>query len=145
MKTIRRRRRGTSLAEAAVAMGVLAVGVGGILQLGTGETRRVAMTRERLKARSELSRMFHALGDRSRQYFEERGLLAAEGASEFSPMHASLLSSHPLLGGEVPDGLQRMILADPNLEDGGVRLTFLVRYQTAGGASREVSAQRVVY
>ena len=143
MKSTRVTRKGTSLIEVLIATTILAFGLGAILQLGTGETRRVHSTRERLVAQAELKRLDQAFQAHPALYFASRGLLEATHPEDFTALHATLLDEHPLLAGPLPDGLERAVLSEPTVS-GGYRLTFLVRYRVPGGATRELSSRRYV-
>lgn len=137
-------RRGSMVVEVLLAGAILAVGVGGVLQLGSGETRRVRHTRQRAAAQAELARLREALRTQPATFYARHGLLDVAAPEDFTAAHAAVFTQHPLLRDPPEDGVERFVLAEAAPGPQGYLVTYLVRFPVPGGGVREVSARRYV-
>jgi type II secretory pathway pseudopilin PulG len=151
-----------SLVEALVAVAILAVSMAGLLTLNSQETRGVAFTERRFYALMALAELRESLAGKPRYFYVDSSFPADAGS--FSALQTTLIEDHPLLlpvlpGEENPVNqslqarfadlqLQRFVLYQPTTLPDGTEVglvTFLVRYQNAKGALREVSTVQVVF
>lgn len=132
-----------------MAVVVLAVSAGAVMTVTRGESRGLALTRDRVRADLVLEEMAEAFAGLPRHWFEEVQSFPATEAA-FGALHRALLEEHPLLArsplreGMARQGLRRAVLLEAAAATGPARVRYVVAWTDATGTARRVETVRVV-
>ena len=158
---MRRRRAGLSVLEIVVAIGILAGSVAALMSMGTGESRGVQMSEQRLTAIMLLTEMQQTLGGRSFDFYS--AFPAAQDG--WDPLTETLVLDHVTIFdhrdttdtrpyavqmratmGQMK--VERYVLRQTFTTSAGLSgavVTYLVSYESKAGVRKEVSTFEVVY
>lgn len=153
-------RRGFSMVELVVAVAVLAVALVSLMTFSAQEVDSIEFTGDRLVATQALRELSECFGGLPLHYYKEKGF--PERFEAWTPLHETLFADHPVMAGGPPGdpvgaeieavraaiGLRRAVLVRGFTTAAGVEagvVRFVVRYQGAGGQTRELTSAAVAY